>query len=93
MHAMDDDELAALRWLHGRDRGRVETVYFRKDTKNEAPFAQPSDVEGKQAIGMAPGRGAGQRNSRKCGLSARSAQENKFADLIGPDYFHKHGLL
>jgi hypothetical protein len=39
MHEMNDDELAALRWLHGRDRGRVETVYFRKDTKNEAPHS------------------------------------------------------
>jgi hypothetical protein len=58
MHEMNDDELAALRWLHGRDRGRVETVYFRKDTKNEAPFAQPGDVKGKQAIGMSPGHAA-----------------------------------
>jgi len=55
---MNDDELAALRWLHGRDRGRVETVYFRKDTKNKAPFAQPGDVKCKQAIGMAPGHAA-----------------------------------
>lgn len=55
---MDDDELAALRWLQGRDRGRVETVYIRKDTKNEAPFAQPGDVKVAQAIGTAPGHAA-----------------------------------
>jgi hypothetical protein len=58
MHAMDADELAALRWLHGRDRGRIETVYLRRATRNEAPFAQPGDVKLGQAIGMAPGLAA-----------------------------------
>jgi hypothetical protein len=51
---MNDDELAALRWLHGRDGGRIETAYLRRDTKNEAPFAQPGDVKVARCGGRSP---------------------------------------
>jgi hypothetical protein len=42
-----------LHWLLGHDKARVETIYFRKDSRNKEPVAAPADEGGAQKTARA----------------------------------------